>query len=73
MLEIRDSQLKTMAAASPSTPMVKPCPTDATWIEVHLVDEAGNAVAGEKYRIRLPDHNIRRRNFGPEENLGRVG
>lgn len=58
MLEIRDSQIKTIAASSTGTPMVQPCSKDATWIEVHLVDEEGNAVAGAKYRIRLPDQSL---------------
>jgi hypothetical protein len=38
--------------------MMQPCPEDATWIEVRLVDQDGTAMPGEKYRIRLPDSSL---------------
>ncbi|MBI1926572.1 hypothetical protein HYR99_20305 [Candidatus Poribacteria bacterium] len=30
-----------------------------SWVEIELVDEEGNPVAGEKYRIELPDGSIK--------------
>ncbi len=46
------------------TPVVKPHkPTEEdieekSWIEIELVDEEGNPVPGEKYRITLPDQSV---------------
>ena len=58
MLTIRDSQMRAMADSSPGTQLIQPCSQDATWIEVRLVDQAGVARKGEKYRIRLPDNSL---------------
>jgi hypothetical protein len=57
MLTVRDQQMQEMAQASPGTPVVVPC--DPTWIEVHLVDTEKKPIAGEPYRIKMPDMSIR--------------
>ena len=54
-LTIRNSQMQAMGAASPNTQVTQPCPNDATWIEVVLLDQDGVVVPGEKYHIQLPD------------------
>ena len=58
MLTIRDSQMQTMAQAAPGKPMVLPCAKTATWIEVRLTDEDGNAAAGTRFHIQLPDLSV---------------
>ena len=58
MLTVRQSQIDSMAQNSPGTPMKVPCPADATWIEVQLLDQDQNPVPGEKYHIKLPDSSI---------------
>jgi hypothetical protein len=58
MLTIRDSQKQTMAQSSPNRTMVQACPLSQTWIEVKLVDEDGNPVPDQKYKIVLPDGSI---------------
>jgi protocatechuate 3,4-dioxygenase beta subunit len=58
MLTIRDSQMQAMAKALPGKQTIQPCNDTATWIEVRLSDEDGNAMAGAKYRIQLPDFSI---------------
>jgi hypothetical protein len=58
MLTIRDSQMQAMAAASPNTRLMQPCPDKATWIEVVLLDQGGEVVPGEKYQIKLPDGSL---------------
>jgi type VI secretion system secreted protein VgrG len=40
--------------------MTQPCPDAATWIEVQLLDDDGNPVAGAKYCVELPDYSIRK-------------
>ena len=40
--------------------MVQACPLSQTWIEVKLVDEDGNPVRDQKYKIVLPDGSIRK-------------
>lgn len=42
---------------------------EKTWVEFELVDEAGRPVAGEEYRIELPDGSTRRGRLGGD---GRV-
>ncbi|MCK6556308.1 type VI secretion system tip protein VgrG [Candidatus Binatia bacterium] len=37
---------------------------DKTWVEIELVDEAGQPVAGEEYRVELPDGSTRRGQLG---------
>jgi hypothetical protein len=49
-------------AASPNDPLqpVQPCPLAQTdWIEVILVGEDGQGVAGEEYALELPDGTTR--------------
>jgi protocatechuate 3,4-dioxygenase beta subunit len=58
MLTIRASQMQTMAEAIPGRQMVKPCDETKTWVEVRLVDEEGNPVGGQRYKIRLPDSSL---------------
>jgi hypothetical protein len=57
MLKVRDQQMKSMADSAPGSPMVVPCKT--AWIEVRLQDTEKKPIAGEPYRIRLPDYSIR--------------
>jgi hypothetical protein len=56
MLTIRDSQMNTLAAANGGQAAVS---CDASWIEVRLVDGDRKPVAGQKYRIKLPDSSIK--------------
>ena len=58
MLTVRQNQMDAIANSSPGTQMVTPCPADATWIEVQLVDMDQNPMPGEKYRIKLPDSSL---------------
>ena len=58
MLTVRQNQLDAIANSSPGTQMVTPCPADATWIEVQLVDMDQTPMPGEKYRIKLPDSSL---------------
>jgi hypothetical protein len=58
MLSIRQSQIDSMAKGSPGTQMTVPCPADATWIEVQLVDQDQRPMPGEKYRVKLPDSSL---------------
>lgn len=37
-----------------------PPPVETSWIEIELVDEADQPVAGERYELKLPDGKIRR-------------
>jgi hypothetical protein len=57
MMTVREQQVKTMANTTPGTPMVQPC--DPTWIEVRLLDTDNRPIAGEHYRIKMPDQSIR--------------
>jgi hypothetical protein len=57
----------TRDAGEESNPVAASRPLDAVepqlktaWIEIHLHDEVGSPVAGEEYRIELPDGSIRR-------------
>lgn len=52
--------------SSPPTPQPtppRPTPTPPSerrsWIEIELVDEDGKPVAGERYRVRLPDGTVK--------------
>lgn len=58
MLTIRDTQFEQMANSSPNTQMIAPCADTAAWIEFRLVDENNKPIAGEPYRVRLPDQSI---------------
>lgn len=57
MLNVREGQVKSMAEATPGSPITVPC--NPTWIEVRLVDTEQHPMAGEPYRLRLPDQSIR--------------
>lgn len=59
MLTVRDNQMQQMADSNPGQPMVKPCDQTKTWIEFRLVDSDNQPVAGEKYKVRLPDSSLR--------------
>ncbi len=63
------ARLKSQQAAGPGKISVKPVPfhppaddeeddTEKTWIEIELVDESDEPVAGEKYRITVPDGRV---------------
>ena len=56
MLIIRQDQMNQLASRTPSGKTVEPCPlAKTTWIEIVLVGEDDQPVAGERYRITLPD------------------
>ncbi len=63
MLTIRETQKKDMAQSSPNKSVVQPCPDKLTWIEVELVDDDGNPIGSEAYKITLPDGSIRTGNL----------
>lgn len=65
------ARLKSQQAAGPTKIDIKPVPftppaedgneddnAEKTWIEIELVDENDEPVAGEKYRITLPDERV---------------
>jgi len=58
MLTVRDSQMSALGAANPNTPVVQCCSTDPHFIEFQLVDENGDPVPGEPFKVRLPDQSI---------------
>lgn len=67
MLTVRNDQIAAMN--SPNRPNVAPCPETATWIEIELLDDNGQPVAGAKYKIELPDRSI---HTGTLDQNGRV-
>ena len=58
MLTIRTAQVNQIAAASPGVQMVQPCEDTNTWVEVRLIDEDDEPVAGAYYKVQLPDGSI---------------
>jgi len=56
---------------SPSKPY-KPDPEKKSWIEIVLVDEAGDPVTGESYSITLPDGETVAEGTLDEKGLARV-
>ncbi|MEM7199363.1 MAG: type VI secretion system tip protein TssI/VgrG [Planctomycetota bacterium] len=46
------------AAVSAAKPFRSSDEEDKTWVEIELVDEAGEPIAGEKYEIKLPDGSV---------------
>ncbi len=58
MLTVRDAQLRAMGDTAPNRPVVQACKNDPHWIEFRLVDQDGNPVPGEPYRVRLPDQSL---------------
>lgn len=48
------------ASAPPPTPAepVLAAPMELTWVEIQLLDEANEPVAGQRYEIRLPDNSV---------------
>jgi hypothetical protein len=71
MLTIRDQQMEAMGGESPGTSLIQACDNTKTWIEIRLVDDAGNPVSGMKYQIKLPDSSIREGILG-EDGTARV-
>lgn len=69
MLEIRDSQLTTLGDQAPNSPVVQACENDPHFIEFQLLDEKGDPVPGEPFRVRLPDKSLR---TGTLDNEGKV-
>jgi len=57
-LNIRREQMKQMGDHRPGQPVVMPCGNNPHWIEFQLVDQDGNAVPAEPYKVRLPDQSI---------------
>lgn len=55
MLNIRQSQIDSMAGASAGTQMVAPCPDTLTNIEILVRDEDGNPVTNVQYKLVLSD------------------
>jgi uncharacterized protein (DUF2345 family) len=59
MLIIRQDQMNQLTARTPGGNAVEPCPlAKTTWIEIVLVGEDDQPVAGERYRITLPDGHV---------------
>lgn len=58
MLTIRIDQMRMLGDAMPNRPVVQPCIGSAHWIEFQLVDQDGEPVSGQPYRIRLPDQSV---------------
>lgn len=46
------------APERPAAVAVLAAPKETTWIEIHLVDETGEPIPGEKYEITLPDGTV---------------
>ena len=60
VVEARGSSAQQPAPAEPAPPVPAP-PARArpkTWVAIELVDEDGNPIAGEKYRVELPDGSV---------------
>jgi hypothetical protein len=59
MLIIRQEQTDALAARTPDGEAVQPCPLESnTWIEIEMVGEDGSPVAGEPFKITLPDGGV---------------
>lgn len=58
MLVIRESQKSKLGDESPNTPVVQACEDDPHFIEFRLLDDNGDPVPGEPYRVRLPDKSL---------------
>ena len=56
MLTIRAEQLKELQR--PNQKLIGGCLAENTWIEVALVDLAGEPVGGAAYKITLPDGSV---------------
>jgi len=56
VLTVRNDQIAAMSC--PNRTNVAPCPDTATWIEIELLDDDGQPVAGAEYKIKLPDGSI---------------
>jgi hypothetical protein len=56
MLTIRTGQMAAIAQANPGQKVISPCKPD--FIEIDLMDQDDQPVAGVKYRIQLPDQSI---------------
>lgn len=69
MLNIRQSQMDTMAAASAGTQMVAPCPDTLTDIEILVRDEDDNPVTNVRYKLVLTDGTTQ---FGELGSDGRI-
>ena len=55
---VRTEQLQAMADAAPNQPMIQSCRDTQSWIEVRLVDPAGEPIPGERFELRLPDQSL---------------
>jgi hypothetical protein len=70
MVTIRTAQMQAMGDAAPNKAVVQPCPCDDPhFIEFELVDQDGQPVPGEPFRIRLPDQSVR---TGTTDRKGKV-
>jgi len=56
VLTIRSDQMKAMGGTNQLT--IVPCPQNATWVEIELLDDQGNPVGGARYSIELPDGSV---------------
>lgn len=59
MLTVRKSQMQELGDSAPNRAVVQACKTDPHWIEFELVDQLGDPVPGEPYKVRLPDQSLR--------------
>jgi hypothetical protein len=58
-------------APPPAEPAAEPAPPDTDWIEVRLVGEDGSPIAGERWRVTLPDGS-RREGVTDRDGLARL-
>ena len=74
MADVKARQLQTKAGKYGSTRVQahKPDPDKPSWIEIQLVDEEDNPVAGERYRVTLPDGETVAEGALDENGLARV-
>jgi type VI secretion system secreted protein VgrG len=58
--EIKAEQAKTKSGKYGSTAVkpYKPDPEKKSWLEIKLVDKEGRGLAGERYRVELPDGSV---------------
>lgn len=66
MLNIRQSQMDSMAGASGGTQIIAPCPDTLTDIEILLIDEDSNPVTNVSYKLVLSDGSVQSGELGSD-------